>query len=240
MLCPIGWPFGSGRFVITGKGVMSGHLALVGGSEWNEGCDFDVPLLAASGGTEVAVLATAAAFENPSKRVARAEAWFATLGATVRAIPVYDRSGARDPEHVRAVRDAAFLYLGDGSSQHLRSVLLDTPLWSAIVETWQGGAVLAASAQAATALCDHMVDARGGAFTVGLGLLSDVTVIPHYDLWSPDKWHRTVKLARPDLVVAGVDERTALIRHPDETWSIGGAGTAALYRAGKQIELDEI
>ena len=52
---------------------MSGHLALVGGSEWNEGCDFDAQLLAASGSTEVAVLATAAAFENPAKRVARAE-----------------------------------------------------------------------------------------------------------------------------------------------------------------------
>ena len=55
-----------------------------------------------------------------------------------------------------------------------------------------------------------MVDNRGGAFTVGLGLLQGLTIIPHYDQWSPDKRHRTVKLARPALVVAGVDERTAL------------------------------
>jgi cyanophycinase len=219
---------------------MSGYLALVGGSEWNDGCDFDAALLAVSGATEVVVLPTAAAYENPAKHLARAEAWFAALGATVRALPVYDRSGARDPENVRVVRDAKFLYLADGSSQHLRSVLKDSPLWSAIVESWQAGTALAASAQAATALCDHMVDARGGAFTVVLGLVSGITVIPHYDLWSPDKSHRTVKLARPDLVVAGVDERSALVRDTAGAWTVRGAGSASLFRAGSPIPLSEL
>jgi cyanophycinase len=219
---------------------MSGYLALVGGSEWNDGCDFDAALLAVSGATEVVVLPTAAAYENPAKHLARADAWFAGLGAKVRGLPAYDRASARDPDNVRAVRDASFVYMADGSAQHLRSVLLDTPLWSAIVESWQAGTVLAASAQAATALCDHMVDARGGAFTVGLGLVSGITVIPHYDLWSPDKSHRTMKLARPDLVVAGIDERSALVRDPDGTWTVRGAGGAALFRAGRPITLDDL
>jgi cyanophycinase len=219
---------------------MSGYLALVGGSEWNDGCDFDAALLAVSGATEVVVLPTAAAYENPAKHLARADAWFAGLGAKVRGLPAYDRASARDPDNVRAVRDASFVYLADGSAQHLRSVLLDTPLWSAVVESWQAGTVLAASAQAATALCDHMVDARGGAFTVGLGLVSGITVIPHYDLWSPDKSHRTMKLARPDLVVAGIDERSALVRDPDGTWTVRGAGGAALFRAGRPITLDDL
>jgi cyanophycinase len=138
------------------------------------------------------------------------------------------------------VRDATFLYLADGSSQHLRSVLLNTPVWHALLDAWRAGAALAASAQSATALCDHMVDNRGGAFTVGLGLLTGMTVIPHYDLWSPDKRHRTVKLARPDLVVAGIDERTALVRDPDATWRVAGAGTAVLYRGGVSVGVDAL
>jgi cyanophycinase len=113
-------------------------------------------------------------------------------------------------------------------------------VWHAIVEAWRAGAVLAASAQSATALCDHMVDNRGGAFTVGLGLLIGLTVIPHYDLWSPDKRHRTVKLARPDLVVAGVDERSALVRDPDGRWRIAGAASAVLYRGGAAVGLDAL
>jgi cyanophycinase len=216
---------------------MSGHLALVGGSEWTEGCSFDGRLVSDTGATEVVVLPTAAAFENPSKAVGRAERWFAATGASVRVVPAYGRADARDPDHARTVRAASIVYLADGSSQHLRSVLKDTPLWSAIVDAWQAGAVLAASGQSATALCDHMVDARGGAFTVGLGLITGLTVIPHYDTWSPDKSHRTVKLAPPDLVVVGIDQRTALVRDPTGSWTVEGAGGAALFRGGTPTDL---
>ena len=47
----------------------SGTLALVGGDEWTEGCTFDASLLAASGGTEVMVLPTAAAYQHPERVV---------------------------------------------------------------------------------------------------------------------------------------------------------------------------
>lgn len=219
---------------------MTGPLALIGGSEWQEGCTFDRDLLAASGGATVTVLATAAAFENPGKAIERATAWFAGLGATVRSVPVYGRPDALDPARAGEVRAATFVYLADGSSQHLRSVLLNTPVWDAIVDAWRAGAVLAASAQSATALCDHLVDNRGGAFTVGLGLLRGMTVIPHYDLWSPDKRHRTVKLARPDLVVAGIDERTALVRDASGGWSVAGAGGSVFFRGGVAVGIDAL
>ena len=45
---------------------MSGVLALVGGAEWREGCTFDAQLLEASGGRDVTVLPTAAAYEHPA------------------------------------------------------------------------------------------------------------------------------------------------------------------------------
>ena len=84
-----------------------GPLALVGGGEWREGCDFDADLLAASGGSEVVVLPTAAAYEHPDHAVERATRWFEGLGATVRPVPAVDRTGARDEANVAAVRDAA-------------------------------------------------------------------------------------------------------------------------------------
>ena len=63
-----------------------------------------------------------------------------------------------------------------------------------------------------------MVDPRGGALTLGLGLLDQLAVIPHHDTWSEDKAKRTLKIAPAGLPVAGIDERTALIRAPDGGW----------------------
>ena len=46
--------------------------------------------------------------------------------------------------------------------------------------------MLAGSSAGAMVLCDPMVDPRGGAFTLGLGLLADLAVIPAHDHWSED------------------------------------------------------
>src|ERR1700677_3302753 len=60
-----------------------GLLALVGGSEWTEGCTFDATLLEASGGSDVVILPTAAAYQHPERVVLRAAEWFADLGGQV-------------------------------------------------------------------------------------------------------------------------------------------------------------
>ncbi|HLU42855.1 MAG TPA: Type 1 glutamine amidotransferase-like domain-containing protein [Microthrixaceae bacterium] len=216
---------------------MSGPLALVGGGEWRAGCDFDRDLLAASGASEVAVLPAAAAYEHPERTVEAATEWFASLGATVRPVMALDRAGSHDHDNVTAVQSARFLYIADGSPMHLRSVLMQSPLWNAVVEAWQGGAVVAGSAAGAMVLCDPMVDPRGGAFTLGLGLVSQLGFVPRADTWSEDKLHRTLQLAPPDLPVAGVDERTALLRDPDGTWHAAGAGNVRVWVNGKAAEL---
>ena len=216
---------------------MSGPLALVGGGEWQDGCSFDRGLLEASGGHEVLVLPTAAAYEHPERAVETAERYFARLGAKVRGLMVLRRPDAVDEANVAAVREARFVYLSGGSPMHLRSVIKDSPVWDALVAAWGDGAVLAASSAGAMVLCDPMVDIRGGAFTLGLGLLAQVAVIPHHDS-TPEKARRTIHLAPPGVPVVAVDEQTAVIRAPDGTWSVEGAGTAEIFVDGRAAGLD--
>ena len=217
---------------------MNGPLALVGGGEWREGCTFDKGLLEASGGAEVLVLPTAAAYEHPERAVQTAQAHFAALGGTARGLMVLSRADANVEANAAEVRAARFLYLSGGSPMHLRSVLKDSLVWDALVEAWTGGAVLAASSAGAMVLCDPMVDMRGGAFTVGLGLLSGFTILPHHDGWSPEKARRTVHLAPAGLAVVGVDEQTAIVRAPEGTWTIAGAGTARVFVNGEEKGLE--
>jgi cyanophycinase len=219
---------------------MNGPLALVGGGEWREGCSFDKDLLEASGGAEVLVLPTAAAYEHPERAVDTAKAHFARLGGTARGLMVLRRADANVEANAAEVRDARFLYLSGGSPMHLRSVLKDSLVWDALVDAWRGGAVLAASSAGAMVLCDPMVDMRGGAFTVGLGLLSGFTILPHHDGWSPEKARRTVHLAPAGLAVVGVGERTAIVRSPDGEWSVSGAGKATVFVNGEEKGLEAL
>ena len=219
---------------------MTGPLALVGGAEWREGCTFDRTLLAESGGDEVLILPTASAYEHPERAVTWAEHWFAGLGAKARGLMVLSRPDAEDEANVAAIREARFIYLSGGSPLHLRSVLKDSAAWDALCAAWQDGAVLAGSSAGAMALCDPMVDPRGGAFTLGLGLLAQVAIIPHHNTWSTEKAKRTITLAAPGVPVVAIDERTALMRGGDGEWSVDGAGSVIVFVDGHEAGLEAL
>lgn len=209
--------------------------------EWTDGCSFDRELLESSGSDEVLVLPTAAAYEHPERAVETAARWFDGLGGKVRGLMVLARPDADDPDHVAAVRDARFIYLGGGSPLHLRSVLKDSAVWEAIVQAWNGGAVLAGSSAGAMVVCDPMIDPRGGAFTLGLGLVNGLTVIPHANTWSHEKARRTFELAPAGCAVVGIDEKTALVRAANGgPWEAVGAGNVAAWLDGADLPLDQL
>lgn len=213
-----------------------GPLALVGGGEWGPGATFDAELLEQGGG-EVLVLPTAAAYERPERAVENARSWFASLGGTVRPCMVLSRADAESAAAAEEVRAAGCIYLTGGSPLHLRSVLKDSAVLHAIVAAWHGGAVVAGSSAGAMVLTDPMVDPRGGAFTVGLGLVRDLAVVPHYTGTLTAQLRRTLALTPAGCALAGIGETTALLRDPDGTWRAEGAGQVALFVGGEPAEL---
>jgi cyanophycinase len=90
------------------------------------------------------------------------------------------------------------------------------------------------------ALCDPMVDPRGGALTVGLGLVENLAVLPHADGDVAATHRRTLELAGTDLPVAAVAERTALLRDPDGRWRVAGAGGVTVLVGGEVVGLDAL
>jgi cyanophycinase len=216
---------------------VTGTLALVGGGEWLPECrDFDAELVATSGAKEVVVLPTAAAFEHPEHAVERAEAYFAELDLPVAPLRVLHRKEAEDADIAVDLRKAKLVYLADGSPLHLRSVLKDSLLFAALLDAYRGGATIAASGAGATVLCDPMVDPRGGAYTVGLGLVTNLAVFPYHGSAADHMRERSIDLLPDGAVLAGVDSSTALIREPDGTWRVAGAGSVTLYGAAGAVD----
>jgi cyanophycinase len=222
-------------------GRLPGTVALVGGAEWSPGCEpIDRALVELSRSSEVLVLPTAAAFERPEKAIATAQTYFSRLGVPVAACMVLSRSDAEDPALAGAVRRSRFTYLSGGSVLHLRSVLKSSLVWHALVAAWAEGATLAGSSAGAMVFGDTMVDPRGGALTLGLGLLTPFAVLPHASDWSAEKTHRTVRLASGGLRIAAVDERTALLRSPEGQWKVLGEGQVRVFVDGRPASLADL
>jgi cyanophycinase len=207
-----------------------GTLALVGGGEWRDGCRaFDEELFAGAEAKEVVVLPSAAAFEHPDRVVERATAYLEGLGVKVRPLMVLNRRDAEEPKTVEVVRKARAVYLSDGSPLHLRSVLKGSALWDAMLAAYHAGGVMAASGAGATLVCDPMVDPRGGAYTVGLGVVQNLAVFPYHGTAADHLRERSIDLLPSNAKLVGIDEETALIRDADGTWRTAGVGNVTVY-----------
>lgn len=212
----------------AGRG--SGILALIGGGAWRDVFrDIDAEMLAAVNAKEVLVLPSAAAFEHPERVATRAQEYFDSLDVKTKCPMVLRRADADDPKLVEKVRKARAVYLADGSPLHLRSVLKGSDLWEAILSVFHGGGLLAAAGAVATLVCDPMVDPRGGAFTVGLGVVEGLAVFPYHGTAAAHLRERSIDLLPSSAKLVGIDDETALIRSPDGTWKVEGSGSVSVY-----------
>ena len=198
---------------------MTGTIALQGGGPFVANDELDRRLLASVAAERVVVLPTADAFEQPADLVAQAMTWGERLGVQVEALMVMQRHDAEDASAADVVRSARAVYLVGDSALHLRSTLKETPVFDALGALVDDGGLVTGVGSSATALCDPMLDQRGGAFTIGLGLLRGVTVVPMAETRSADRRARTLSLANTPVVE--LPTGAALVKRPD-SWELVG------------------
>lgn len=198
---------------------MIGTIALQGGGPFAANDDLDRRLLADV--ERVVVLPTADAFEEPGQLVRTAQAWGQRLGVEVEPLMVLHRHEAEDAGAADVVRASPAVYLVGDSAMHLRSTLKETALFDAIGEVVARGGLVAGVGSSATALCDPMLDQRGGAFTLGLGLVRGLAVIPNAETRSEERRARTLALA--DTPVVELPTGSALLRRSDDWELVGDA-----------------
>lgn len=202
---------------------MTGIVALMGGGPFSANDVLDGRLLTEVGADRVVVLPTADAFERPDELVQAAQRWGERLGVAVESLSVFTRSDALDTDPAVAIDRASAVYLVGDSPIHLRSVLAETELFEAIRRVVGRGGLVVGVAGCAAALCDPMTDPRGGAFTIGLGLVTGLAVAPEAETWTAERLHRTRELA--DTAVAEIPTGSALVRRGTDTtqqWEIVG------------------
>ena len=215
---------------------MNGSLALVGSGEYLPAmAQFENSLVAdgVKNGKEARFLQipTAAGRESSD----RLEYWkelglrqAKNIGVEATYLPIFTREDAFNQEYIDAVANSALMYMSGGDPHHLAQVLIDTPLWDAILENWKTGASLAGCSAGAMVLSAHIPNFRllKKVPTQGLNLLPEVRVIPHFNKffkWIPESAAKVLLHVPDNSILIGVDELTAIVKRSGDTeWVVVG------------------
>jgi cyanophycinase len=172
------------------------------------------------------------------------------LGVTQKFLPILTIDDANNKELVADISGAALIYLSGGDPHYLANTLRNTLTWDLIVKNWQSGGSLAgcsAGAMVLSELIPHFRLSRTKP-TLGLGLLKQLRVIPHFDKffrWIPDSAAKVLLDLPGDEILIGIDENTAVVKQSDKDWQVWGEGKLHIikgenpgqYQAGEFVKL---
>jgi cyanophycinase len=216
-----------------------GPLALVGSGEFTAAMEEVDRDLLQGRPSRVVFLPTAAAPEGEERLgywVDLGNSHYRRLGVEAVALMVRRREDAEDEKLAGQVAGAGLVYLSGGDPAYLADTLRDTAVGAAIRRAWEAGAAVAgcsAGAMAMTEYAPRMRD-RVNPPVAGLGFVSGVVVLPHFDRmeqWLPGATDLALASAPPGYAVLGIDEDTAVVGGPTE-WRVAGRQSAWLLRAG--------
>jgi len=215
---------------------MNGSLALVGSGEYLPAmAEFEKSLLEdgiKNGKENIYIqIPTAAAQESTS----RLEYWrdlgqkqAEAIGAKPLFLPIYTRDDAQNMSYVNQISNGALIYMSGGDPHYLAKTLIDTPIWQAIVKNWQSGGSLAGCSAGAMVLSSQIPNFRLSRAepTVGLNLIPNIRVIPHFNKffkWIPESAAKLLMHVPDDSVLIGIDELTAIVKQSgSDFWQIYG------------------
>ncbi|HNB40717.1 MAG TPA: Type 1 glutamine amidotransferase-like domain-containing protein [Anaerolineales bacterium] len=216
-----------------------GYLLLEGGAEFGgRMSEPDLRAMELAGGFEapIAILPTAAAPDHNHKRAGNnGIRWFQSLGAKhVFSVDVIDAQSANDPKLADQLRNSKLIYLLGGFPRYLGETLKGSACWSAAMEAYAKGAILAGSSAGAMVLCEHYYDPYERKLLAGLSLVPNACVLPHHNNFGKS-WAKQLKQMLPDITLIGIDERTGMLSTDalgtEVQWGVYGGGEVTLYRS---------
>jgi cyanophycinase len=145
------------------------------------------------------------------------------IDAQCRFLPILSREDAFNEEYISEISNAGLIYFSGGDPGYITEVFKQTPLWEKIRSEFNSGTSRAGCSAGAMAFGSKIVGIRKSQVQSGLGLISNIEVIPHYDKflgWVPDRIASIALRSDEGAYLLGIDEDTALVL--TDTWRVQG------------------
>jgi cyanophycinase len=234
--------FGS---VLYAQAAPKGYLFIIGGGSRSENMMKKfVELASGVKSGRIVVLPMAGATPDESGKSMVDE--FRKLGAKDSAYFNLTRDQALKPEASAILDDAGGVYFTGGDQARVTKALLDTPVHRKLLEIYENGAVIGGTSAGAAIMSEIMITgdekrppAAGREFetleagmvitTPGLGFIRTAIVDQHFA--TRKRHNRLISLVaeNPKLLGIGIDEATAVIMNPDETFDVIGDKDVIVY-----------
>ena len=212
---------------------MARLLVLTGGDEFDPSCaEADLFALNFTETKEklILILPTAAEYELSGKRAfSNAQRYFEELGFKSDCIHLYGRTQANDPSQTDKLKLATHLYIVGGNPLYLLKTLKDTIFIDKVWNWMAEGNVLLGSSAGAMVLGSYMRNPIDKTWVEGLGMISEMAVLPHHENCDPDLISQEIISAGlENVIVVGIDGKTSCVG-TGSSWRVMGPGTVTVY-----------
>jgi len=175
---------------------------------------------------------------------------FKEIGITDVEYHVLSREQALQEENKKIFDNVSCVYFTGGDQSRLTKALVDTPIHKKLLEIYEKGGVIGGTSAGAAVMSEIMITGdekreveEGHAFekiqadnivtTPGFGFVRTAIIDQHFV--ARRRHNRLVSLVaeHPKLLGIGIDESTAIIVKPDETFEVLGEQNVIVYDASK-------
>ncbi|HEK85286.1 MAG: cyanophycinase [Candidatus Saccharicenans sp.] len=226
-----------------------GHLFIIGGGERPEFMMKKfIDLANKSGDSKIIVLPMASA--TPEETGQEMVEEFKRLGVNSVSYFNFSRAEAEKAESAALLNGAGGIFFSGGVQTRITEAILNTPVHKKITELYQKGAVIGGTSAGAAVMSELMITGdevrkaeeghefetiqAGNVILVkGLGLVKKAIIDQHFATRKRHNRLMSVIAEHPDLLGVGIDESTAIIINPDETFEVIGNKNVIIYDASR-------
>jgi cyanophycinase len=159
---------------------------------------------------------------------------------------ILSREDALNPESVKLFEDVGGVFFSGGVQSRLADVLLDTPVHKMLMDFYEAGGVIGGTSAGAAVMSEIMITGdekrkvdEGHEFETieadnivtarGFGFIDKAIIDQHFI--RRKRHNRLISLVaeNPKLLGIGIDESTAIIVNPDDTFDVIGERSVIVY-----------
>lgn len=231
--------------VLAAAAAPKGRLFIIGGGDRDAEMTKQFIALsekAAAGSILVFPMASATPAESGAAMVKELKG----LGAKAAEFRILTREQAEKPEAAAILDGIGGVYFTGGDQARVTKALLGTPVHRKLLEIYANGAVIGGTSAGAAIMSEVMItgdevkkpesghefetiEAGNVITTPGLGFLKSAVVDQHFATRKRHNRLISVLAEHPALLGIGIDESTAIIVRPDETFEVVGEKDVIVY-----------